>query len=283
MCVCLGIQSEEPSMHKHQQGQDFFDKVRTYLCSCYWVLVCVWFLCSLWCWDCVDHPHFYTHFKDPCPRFECQSTQVRGWQGVCTCLVVWVNRCVAASSMCSCLNTIISLHLDCSNKVCFFEILALTYGPRPYAQGPYGPGPYGPGPLIILKNILRWICSRTIFEIHTAPYIYRKHVPEAVCIPNMVLEHTWLRKLFLIIIGPGPYGPAVYDPGLFGPAPKSRPKFAKNNITLCWKSDPSSKSRLILPTNQHYTRWITVVNLLIYLWHWKNKNKKHLTWCTQYG
>ena len=34
----------------------------------------------------------------------------------------------------------------------------------------FGPlGPYGPGPLIILKNILSQICSRTILEINTAP------------------------------------------------------------------------------------------------------------------
>ena len=34
---------------------------------------------------------------------------------------------------------------------------------------------YGPGPLIILKNILSQICSRTIFEMHTAPGAYSKH------------------------------------------------------------------------------------------------------------
>ena len=68
----------------------------------------------------------------------------------------------------------------------FCEILASTCGP-----GPLWPlGPYRPGPLIILKNILSWICSRTIFEKHTGSGAYGKHAPGAVGISNMVLEHT---------------------------------------------------------------------------------------------
>ena len=39
---------------------------------------------------------------------------------------------------------------------------------------------------------------------HTASGAYSKHAPEAVCILNMVLEHTWLRIFFQIINGPGP-------------------------------------------------------------------------------
>ena len=37
----------------------------------------------------------------------------------------------------------------------------LTYGPGPYAPGEHAQG-YVPGPLIIWKNILSQICSRTI-------------------------------------------------------------------------------------------------------------------------
>ena len=65
----------------------------------------------------------------------------------------------------------------------FWAILALTVGPGRYhnCPGP-DPGPYAPGPLIILKNILSQICSRrTIFKQHTAPGVYGKHGPEAVC------------------------------------------------------------------------------------------------------
>ena len=39
----------------------------------------------------------------------------------------------------------------------FFEILASTFGP-----GPAAPGSNGPGLLIIWKNILSQICSRSI-------------------------------------------------------------------------------------------------------------------------
>ena len=49
--------------------------------------------------------------------------------------------------------------------------------------------PYGPGPLIILKTILCYICSRTIFEKYTVPGAYSKYASGAVCISNMVLEH----------------------------------------------------------------------------------------------
>ena len=49
--------------------------------------------------------------------------------------------------------------------------------------------PDGPGPLIILKNILSQICSRTIFKINTAPGACLLYDPGAVLISNMVLEH----------------------------------------------------------------------------------------------
>ena len=65
--------------------------------------------------------------------------------------------------------------------------LASTYGPGPYGPGPLGP--YGPGPLIILKNILSQICSRTIFEMHAAPGACLLYAPGAVCFSNMVLAH----------------------------------------------------------------------------------------------
>ena len=61
-----------------------------------------------------------------------------------------------------------------------------------HGSGPYGPGalgPYGPGPLIILKNILSQICSRTILEINTAPGACLLYAPGAVLISNVVLEH----------------------------------------------------------------------------------------------
>ena len=77
----------------------------------------------------------------------------------------------------------------------------------------------GPGPLIILKNILSWICSRTIFENHTAPGAYSKHTPGAMYILNIVLEHVWLKKFFQIING-------VLDH-------KSRPKSPKKWAELC--------------------------------------------------
>ena len=67
----------------------------------------------------------------------------------------------------------------------FLEILASTYGPGPL-------GPYGPGPLIILKNNLSQICSRTIFETHTCrsrSMFASLYAPGAVCISNIVLEH----------------------------------------------------------------------------------------------
>ena len=76
----------------------------------------------------------------------------------------------------------------------FLEILASTYLPVP---------------LLILKNILIQICSRTLFEKHAAPGAYSKHAPGAVCILNTALEHICLWKLFQIINGPGPYGPGA--------------------------------------------------------------------------
>ena len=92
---------------------------------------------------------------------------------------------------------------NCLGRVeSFFEILTWTYGPRPYGPGPLGP--YGLGPLIILKNILSWICSRTIFEKHTAPGAYSKHAPEAVCISNgpgayltykILSDYEWSRTI----------------------------------------------------------------------------------------
>ena len=97
---------------------------------------------------------------------------------------------------------------------CFFWDFGLGLWSRTIS---YAPGPYGPGPLIILKNFLSQICSRTIFEKHTAPGAYSKHASRAVCISNMVLEHIWLRKFFQIINGPGPYGPDY----------KSRPNLQK--------------------------------------------------------
>ena len=56
----------------------------------------------------------------------------------------------------------------------FFFSFLFSRESRTICPGPYGPGPlgpYGPGPLIILKNILSLIWSRTIFEKHrpTAP------------------------------------------------------------------------------------------------------------------
>ena len=48
-------------------------------------------------------------------------------------------------------------------------------------------GLYGSGLLIILKNILSEIFSRTILEKHNAPGAYSYYDPGAVCISNMVL------------------------------------------------------------------------------------------------
>ena len=59
-------------------------------------------------------------------------------------------------------------------------------------------------PLIIWKNILSQICSRIIFEMHTAPEACSKYAPGAVCIQIMLLKHIWLRIFFQIINGSGP-------------------------------------------------------------------------------
>ena len=69
----------------------------------------------------------------------------------------------------------------------------------------------------------QFVCSKNLslgrwslmvwFEKHTAPGAYSKHAPGAVYIPNMVLEHIWLK----IINGAGPYGPS--DSGSYGPRP----------------------------------------------------------------
>ena len=72
----------------------------------------------------------------------------------------------------------------------YFEILALTYGP----------GPAAPGPFIIWKNIVSQICSRIIFEMHTAPGACSRYAPGAVYIQIMLLEHIWLRIFFQIIM-----------------------------------------------------------------------------------
>ena len=62
----------------------------------------------------------------------------------------------------------------CVRSSTLFEILASTYDA----------GQYDPGPLIIWKNILCQICSRIIFEKHTAPgvcskYVYSNNAPGA--------------------------------------------------------------------------------------------------------
>ena len=46
-----------------------------------------------------------------------------------------------------------------------FEVLASTYSPGPYTPRPYAPGSYGPGQLIIWKNLLSQIYSRSIIII----------------------------------------------------------------------------------------------------------------------
>ena len=69
----------------------------------------------------------------------------------------------------------------------FLEILASTYGPGLYARGPF----------IIWKNILSQICSRTIFEMHTAPEAYSKHASEAVCTQMMLLDQEHYSGLFM--------------------------------------------------------------------------------------
>ena len=67
--------------------------------------------------------------------------------------------------------------------------------------------------LIIWKNILSQICSRTLFEIHTALGAYSKHAPGAVYTYIMLLEHIGLKALLQIIYSPGPYGLGAYGPG----------------------------------------------------------------------
>ena len=77
----------------------------------------------------------------------------------------------------------------------------VRFWPRPMVQNQlvYGPGPNGPGSLIIWKNIQSQICSRIIFEMHTAPGACSKYAPGVVCIQTMLLEHIWLRIFFQII------------------------------------------------------------------------------------
>ena len=113
-----------------------------------------------------------------------------------------------------------ALLLRYSSRFC--EILASTYGTGPL-------GPYGPGPLITLKNILRSLCSRTIFEKHTA----QEHIA------NMLLEHhafqIWSWSIFdLEILSDNEWFRThmVLDR-------KSRPKLPKSilphPINQCWE------------------------------------------------
>ena len=69
------------------------------------------------------------------------------------------------------------------------------HGPGPACPGPYGPELAAPGQLIIWKNILSQICSRSIIWMHTTPGAYLLYVPGALCISNVILEHIWLKNI----------------------------------------------------------------------------------------
>ena len=81
--------------------------------------------------------------------------------------------------------------VTCSSpcSVGFLEILASTYG-------------YGPGPLIIWKDFLSQICSRTIFKMRTAPGACLLYALGAVYFSFSIF--------FKIINGTVPYGPGPY-------------------------------------------------------------------------
>ena len=71
------------------------------------------------------------------------------------------------------------------------------------AAHPHTPflGQCPPGLMIInWKNFLNQICSRTIFEMHTAPRACLLYAPGAVCFLNMILEHIKLRMFFKITL-----------------------------------------------------------------------------------
>ena len=128
--------------------------------------------------------------------------------------------------------------LQLPNSVCFFEILASTYGPRPAAPVPYGPGSAAPGPhgcglgtygsgsLMIWKNILSHIRSRSITWMYTATGSCSKYAPGAACIQIMLLEHIWLRISFKIINGLEDH--MILDQLV--PDHKSRPKSQKSTL-----------------------------------------------------
>ena len=116
----------------------------------------------------------------------------------------------------SCLKTV-------GHEASFLEILASTYGPGPLE-------PYGPGSLIILKNILSWICSMTIFEKHTALGAHSKHAPGAVCISNMVLSIFELENSFRLWMVQDHKVLMVQDHMVLDH--KSRPKSAKKHEAI---------------------------------------------------
>ena len=61
------------------------------------------------------------------------------------------------------------------NKFMPLQYALWRFWPRTYTLGPYGPGP-----LIIGKNFLGQICSRTIFEMHTVPGACLLYAPGTV-------------------------------------------------------------------------------------------------------
>ena len=104
-----------------------------------------------------------------------------------------------------------SVHFKCDSGACltlFFQII----------NGLAAPEPYGLWPLIIPKNVLSQICSRSIiWSVHCYRSIF------ATCSWNSVHfkcdSGACLTLFFQIINGLGPYGPGLYGVGPAGLGP----------------------------------------------------------------
>ena len=104
----------------------------------------------------------------------------------------------------------------------------------------------GPGPVIILKNFLSQICSRTVFE--------SKHAPGAVCI-SFDLENS-----FRILMDQNHMVQDYMVKDLMVLYHKSRPKSLKSpqktsatSVCICWLNDISRYSKYFTQ-NTYYRR-----------------------------
>ena len=116
--------------------------------------------------------------------------------------------------------------------LCFFEILTSTNGP---------------GPLIIWKNTLSQICSRSIIWIANYSWSIFATCSIKQGNSNMILEQILLKIFFQIINGPGPY-----CPGPAGPGPLVKGKISKTKQLLLQKKKKKKKEKGNIPS------WISI-------------------------